>query len=55
MGGDGARLDESLPLTGSAAETPVRWRGKGLAAAAGKPVRLRFDVQGARLYSFRFA
>lgn len=52
---EGARLDESLPLAGSAAETPVRWRGKGLAGAVGKPVRLRFDVRGARLYSFRFA
>jgi hypothetical protein len=41
---------------GDAHDRPVSWRsGTSLAALAGQTVRLRFELQDAHLYAYRFA
>jgi hypothetical protein len=50
----GFALDECQPIVGDHIEQTVSWKGRGLAALAGKAVRLRFVMQTADLYSFRF-
>ena len=52
----GRRGSDCVPLVGDRIEETVRWRGgDGLADLAGQPVRLRFMLQEADLFSFRFA
>lgn len=52
---DGFREDEALPLLGNAVHVPVTWRGKTtFGELAGRPVRLRFIMRDAKLYSFQF-
>jgi len=51
----GLGLDDAEPTIGNEIERPARWHGGGdLAALAGRPVRLRFALQDARLYALRF-
>lgn len=53
---DGKRvLNESEPITGDHIACVVKWkRGDSLAPLAGKPVRVRFELNNADLFSFRF-
>ncbi len=48
-------LSECTPLVGDQIEGVVRWdRGTDLSSLSGKPVRLRFVLQDADLFSMRF-
>jgi len=50
---DGFSLERSAPLTGNGTRLPVTWSdGASLARLAGTPVRFRFKLNRARLYSF---
>jgi hypothetical protein len=52
---DGYKLDESLPIYGDEIERVVSWQaGPDVSTLAGKPVRLRFAMKDADLYSIRF-
>lgn len=49
----GNRLDEARPLKEDCNDRPLAWAGRTtLDDLAGKLVRLRFELRGARLYSF---
>ena len=50
----GFTLADCTPITADAIEHIVEWKGGDLAAHAGKPVRLRFIMTDADLYSIRF-
>jgi len=50
---DGFALDDCTEVVGDALDFPVHWRGD-LAALAGQPVRLRFALRDADLYSYQF-
>ena len=51
----GLSLDDSAEIFGDEIDGVARWNGApGLAALAGKPVRLRFALRDADLYAFRF-
>ncbi len=51
----GYSLAEAQELYGDALEQPVTWKsGSDLSKLAGRPVRLRFVLKDADLYSFRF-
>ena len=51
----GFSLKESLVIYGDSLETAVRWKkGASPASLAGKPVRLRFVLRDADIYSFCF-
>jgi len=51
----GFGLEDCQAVIGDAIERQVRWKNNpGLAAIAGKPVRLRFALRECDLYSFRF-
>jgi hypothetical protein len=53
----GFAASDAQPLTGDALDQVVTWKNAGedkLATLAGKPVRLRFLLADADLYSFRF-
>lgn len=51
----GFGLDASQELFGDSLERRIRWKGDpGLEDHAGKPVRLRFVLRDADVYSFRF-
>ena len=51
----GFGLEDCHDLFGDDLERVVSWRGDGdLAALAGKPVRLRFELRDADLYALRF-
>ena len=51
----GYRLEDSRPLIGDFIERAVEWKnGPDVKALAGKPVRLRFVLKDADLYSIRF-
>jgi hypothetical protein len=46
---------ESVPVQGNGLALPVRWRTAGnLAQLSEQPVRLRLELRGVKLYSFRF-
>ena len=52
----GFALDECPEVYGDSIERVVHWQsGPDLGALAGKPVRLRFVLEDADLYSIRFA
>lgn len=52
----GYTLADSLPFYGDAIEHTIRWKdGSYVGALAGKPVRIRFVMRDADLYSFRFS
>jgi len=51
----GFSLADSMPLRVDATATTAGWkRGSDLSALAGKPVRLRVEFTGAKLYAFQF-
>ena len=51
----GFLLEECSPIFGDALERTVTWNdGSDVSRLAGKPVRLRFMIRDADLYSFRF-
>jgi hypothetical protein len=50
---DGFGLDDCTEIIGDDLAFPVRWRGD-LGALAGRPVRLRFVLRDADVYSYRF-
>jgi len=51
---DGFALDACQPLSGDQPSAPVRWLGGDVARLAGQPIRLRFVLQQADLYSLQF-
>ncbi len=52
----GLALADCRPLQGDEIEAAVKWESDAdLGALAGKPVRLCFELDGAELFSFRFA
>lgn len=51
----GYELEACQPLIGNGLALPVRWTGgSNLAALAGQPIRLRIQLQEARLHALRF-
>jgi hypothetical protein len=51
----GFTLDDCPPIFGDAIERTVSWKnGDDVSSVSGKPVRLRFVLRDADLYSFRF-
>jgi hypothetical protein len=47
---------EAIPIQGNGPALPVSWNRSGnLGQLAGQPVRLGFELKGAKLYSFQFA
>ena len=51
----GYSLDECPPIYGDSVARTVSWiGGKEVGSLAGKPVRLRFSLKDADLYSFQF-
>ena len=50
----GLTLDDCVPIAGDEIEHVVAWKGGNLASVAGKPARLRFDLDNADLFSMRF-
>ena len=52
----GYALDDCWETLGDTTDGTVQWKaGPDVSALAGKPVRLRFDIRDADLYSLRFA
>ena len=52
---NGFSTSQCLPIEGDRAGTEVRWEGQGdLAELRGREFRIRFDLQGASLYSYWF-
>ncbi len=52
----GCKLDDAEPLYGDEIDGVYRWQGgDDVSKLAGQPVRLRFVLQDADLYSYRFA
>ena len=50
----GFALDDCTAIVGDQIEQTVSWKGGSLSALAGQPVRLRFVLREADLYSFQF-
>ena len=51
----GRPVDQAKPVTADVTDGVISWQdGPKLAGSAGKPVRLRFELENATLYSFRF-
>lgn len=51
----GRELASSEPIADNVTDSPVRWQaGNPLAGLVGQPVRLRFELRDAKLYSFSF-
>lgn len=52
---EGFGIDDAIPIFGDSLERKARWKGDPeLSKLAGKPVRLRFVLKEADLYSFQF-
>ena len=52
---DGFRLDQCDEIIGDEIARTVTWRGSAnLAPAAGKPVKIRFKMKDADIYSIQF-
>jgi len=51
---DGFALSDCQPLQGDSIKQAVVWSGGKLSSLAGKPVRVRFEVNNADIYSFKF-
>ena len=51
----GFTFDDAEPMTESSLDQVVSWNGNSdLSALAGKPIKLRFYLKNAKLYSFQF-
>jgi hypothetical protein len=52
----GRGIDDCKVINGDYVATRVEWKGPDdLSAIAGRPVRLRFEMRGAKLYAFQFS
>ena len=52
---DGFGLEDCLGVNADVTDGVVRWKqGTDLAALQGKPIRLKFELRGAKLYAFGF-
>ncbi len=53
---EGFALADARPVNGDSLEQVVSWRGgrTDVSPLAGRPIRLRFALRGAKLYSFQF-
>lgn len=51
----GRELTSSIPFQGDALDAPLRWDSITTDELAGRPIRIRFHLRNASLYSFRFA
>ena len=49
---EGFTIDRSAHVTGDGTRMPLNWRDSSLAKLAGTPVRFRFTLERARLFSF---
>ncbi len=49
----GFKREMCEPMQADSVDNPIRWKGTSLADLRGKPVRLRFYLTNARLYSYR--
>ena len=49
---EGWTAKDCIPFSGDQLDTPIRWGDKSLKDLKGKPVRLRFQLEDATLYSF---
>ena len=50
---DGFTIDRAIPVSGNGTRLPAKWNGgASLARVAGTPVRFRFTLKQARLFSF---
>lgn len=47
--------EDAVPIGGDSLAAPVRWHEQSLSKLLGTPVRLRFTIRNAKLYSYRFA
>ena len=52
---EGFALADSVAATGNGIEKPLRWRSADVGKLGGRAVRVRFELVGGSLYSFRFA
>jgi len=52
---EGYDLACCLPYTGDSISAPLMWHGRGTEGLIDRPVRIRFDLKNAQLYSFWFA
>ena len=52
---EGFSLKECEELTGNSLHQIVSWQGGGLSRLAGRPIRLRFVLKDADLFSFKFS
>ena len=50
---EGFTIDRSSVITSSGPQE-LRWTGADVGKLAGKPVRIRFEMRNAALYSFQF-
>lgn len=50
----GFAATDCAAITGDFIDHPVGWRGGSLASLAGKPIRLKFDLHDADLFSLQF-
>jgi len=51
----GFTLAENAELYGDALDQVVEWKSPDVSSLAGKPIRLRFELRDADLYSYRFS
>lgn len=51
----GFSIDDCTPINGDFVEQAVTWKGGSLAPLAGKPVRLRIELNQADIYALQFA
>lgn len=51
----GRDLAASEPFSGDALDARMRWKGDSDESCVGMPIRIRFHLENAKLYSFRFA
>ena len=51
----GRALEDSVPITGDGVALLVQWNtGSDVSGRAGKPTKLRIEMQNASLYAFQF-
>jgi hypothetical protein len=56
MDAKGYDLNNVQPITSDVTDAPVTWKGgRDLSTFVGKPIRLRFELTSARLYTFSFS
>jgi hypothetical protein len=51
---EGFTLADCVEIVGDSPAFPVRWRERSVASLAGRPIRLRFALRDADVFSYRF-